>query len=101
MHLIEILLPLRDNEGRPFPAEMYAQLREELVEAFGGLTAFSRSPAEGVWEEGGERSRDDIVVIEVMSDYLDRAWWRRLRERLEAEFRQEEIVVRARQAERL
>jgi hypothetical protein len=59
------------------------------------------SPAEGVWEEGGERSHDDIVIFEVMSNYLDRAWWRRFRERLESEFRQEEIVVRAREVEKL
>jgi hypothetical protein len=101
MHLVEILLPLYDNEGRRFGPEHFAKLRETLVERFGGLTAFSRSPAEGVWEEGGERSRDDIVIFEVMSDYLDRAWWRRLREELEKTFRQEEIVVRARDVEKL
>ena len=54
-----------------------------------------------MWEEGGERSHDDIVIFEVMSDYLDRAWWRRFRERLEGEFAQDEIVVRAREVERL
>jgi hypothetical protein len=101
MHLIELLLPLYDNRGERLPSRLYAQLREELVDRFGGLTAFSRSPAEGVWEEGGERAHDDIVIFEVMSDYLDRDWWRRLRERLETEFRQKEIVVRAREVERL
>jgi hypothetical protein len=102
MHTVEILLPLADNEGRRFEPELYARVREELVETYGGLTAFTRSPAEGVWEaEEGRRSRDDIVVFEVMSDYLDRAWWRRFRERLERDFRQDEIVVRAREVERL
>ncbi len=101
MHLIEILLPLYDNDGRRFGAERYAKVREELVALYGGLTAFSRSPAEGVWEEGGERSHDDIVIFEVMSDYLDRAWWRRFRARLESDFAQEEIVVRAREVEKL
>jgi hypothetical protein len=101
VHLVEILLPLADNGGRRFPAALYAKLRDELVETYGGLTAFTRSPAQGVWEDGVERSRDDIVIFEVMSDYLDRAWWRRFRERLERDFRQEEIVVRAREVERL
>ena len=101
MHLVEILLPLFDNDGKRLAPELYAKVREELVETFGGLTAFSRSPAEGVWEEGGERSHDDIVIFEVMSDALDRAWWRRFRERLESAFRQDEIVVRAREVERL
>ena len=101
MHLVEILLPLRDNEGRPFPRELYAELRERLVAQYGGLTAFSRSPAEGVWEEEGERAHDDIIIFEIMSDYLDRSWWKRLREELEAKFRQDEIVIRAREVERL
>jgi hypothetical protein len=45
MHLIEILLPLNDNNGRPFKAAKYAVIREHLTERFGGLTAFTRSPA--------------------------------------------------------
>jgi hypothetical protein len=45
MHLVEILLPLNDNSGRPFRTEKYAEVREHLTERFGGLTAFSRSPA--------------------------------------------------------
>ncbi|MDQ4088447.1 MAG: hypothetical protein M3177_10635 [Pseudomonadota bacterium] len=101
MHLIEILLPLYDNEGRPFGPALFGAVREELVERFGGLTAFSRSPAEGLWEEGGERGRDEIVIFEVMADELDRAWWRSFRERLERRLRQEEIVIRSRAVERL
>jgi hypothetical protein len=102
MHVIEILLPLRDNSGRPFDREDFARVREELVEHFGGLTAFTRSPAEGLWEEGeGERSRDEIVIFEVMADWLDRGWWRGYRETLEARFRQDEMVVRAREIELL
>ena len=102
VHLVEILLPLRDNEGRRFDGALYAGLRERLVERFGGLTAFTRSPAEGLWEaEEGDRSRDAIVIFEVMADTLDRSWWRTLREELEARFRQDEIVIRATAAERL
>ena len=101
MHLVEILLPLRDNEGEPFGRDLFAHVREELVEAFGGLTAFMRNPAEGLWDEGGERSRDDIAVIEVMTETLDRDWWRRYRETLERRFRQDEVVIRATSVERL
>ncbi len=99
MHIVEILLPLYDNEGRHFAAELYAQVRRDLVERFGGLTAFTRAPAEGVWEEGGERSRDEIVIFEVMSDGIDRNWWQRYRSELEARFRQDAIVVRTHEIE--
>ena len=36
MHLIEILLPLNDNSGRPFAPEKYAAVRQHLTERFGG-----------------------------------------------------------------
>ena len=95
MHLIQILLPLEDNEGRPFPGLAYAKVRGELAERFGGITAFTRAPAEGVWKEGGRTSRDDIVVFEIMAPTLDRAWWESYRADLERRFQQEAIVVRA------
>ena len=101
MHIVEIFLPLTDNQGNAFGAELFGKVRAELVERFGGLTAFTRSPAEGIWEEGGEVTRDEIVIFEVMDDLLDRAWWCEFRERLERDFRQEEVVVRARRVERI
>ena len=95
MHLVEILLPLNDNSGRPFAAEKYAAIRQHLTERFGGLTAFTRSPAQGTTTGGGKTVHDDIVVFEVMTETLDVAWWRNYRRQLEREFRQNEIVVRA------
>jgi hypothetical protein len=95
MHLIQILLPLRDNEGRDFGAAAYGRVRGELAERFGEVTAFTRAPAEGIWKEDGQTSRDDIVVVEVMVEAPDRAWWRAYRADLEGRFRQDAIVVRA------
>ena len=101
MHLVEILLPLSDNSGARFGAELFARVREELVDRFGGLTAFTRSPAEGLWDEGGGRERDEILILEVMAATLDRDWWRGYRETLERRFRQDEVVIRASSIERL
>ena len=95
MHLVEILLPLNDNSGRPFRAEKYAEVREHLTERFGGLTAFSRSPAQGTTSDRGKTVHDEIIVFEVMTETLDAAWWRSYRLQLERDFRQDEIVVRA------
>jgi hypothetical protein len=96
MQLIQLLLPLYDNEGRAFAAQAFDRVRHELIEAFGGVTAFSSSPAEGVWKEkGGEVSRDAIIVFEVMADAIDRHWWTQYRAQLEQRFRQERLVVRA------
>ena len=95
MYLIQIFLPLYDNEGETFARKVYDDVRDELTMKFGGVTAFRSSPAEGVWQEGGEVSRDLIIIFEVMSDELERAWWTRYRADLETRFRQERMIVRA------
>ncbi|HEX2206113.1 MAG TPA: hypothetical protein VHG93_00405 [Longimicrobium sp.] len=102
MHVIEILLPLRDNEGTPFPRAALDRVRHELTERFGGVTAHLRAPAAGAWkdDEGGV-ARDDVVIVEVMAHDVDRAWWSGYRRELESRFRQEEILIRATLCERL
>jgi hypothetical protein len=95
MHLVEILLPLNDNGGRPFGAEKYAAVREHLIARFGGVTAFTRSPAQGTTTDRGKTIHDEIVVFEVMTQSLDVSWWGTYRRQLEQEFLQDEIVVRA------
>jgi hypothetical protein len=101
VHLVELLLPLTDNEGKPFEAKLYAAVRSELTNRFGGVTAFSRSPAKGSFREDGEVVHDDIVVYEVMTKSLDRDWWKTYRQTLERAFRQDEIVIRAVEIKRL
>jgi hypothetical protein len=100
MHLVQILLPLYDNEGNRFPGEDYRVVRDELAEGFGGVTVYSRAPAEGLWKEDASRvQHDDVILFEVMVERLDRRWWAKYREILEGRFRQEVIVVRAQEIE--
>lgn len=96
MHLVQILLPLNDNDGHALPHDLYETVARDLTERFGGVTAYTRSPADGRWrEEGRDTSSDMVVVVEVMLETLDEGWWRNYRARLEASFRQRQIVVRA------
>jgi hypothetical protein len=102
MHVIEIFLPLYDRAGAAIERSRFETVRRELVETFGGATAFLRAPAQGFWQdERGRVERDDVVVFEAMTEDLDRAWWTSYRETLEARFAQEEVVVRAYAIERL
>ena len=102
MYLVQLLLPLRDNEGHPFDRAEFDRVKGELAERFGGATAFLRSPASGVWQEdNGGTSHDEIVIFEAMADALDRPWWELYRGELERRFRQEEVVVRASTFEKL
>ena len=96
MYLIHLLLPLNDNQGRPHAQELFRAVADELTERFGGLTAHTRAPAEGLWMEASSRpSSDEIVIYEVMAEELDASWWREYRRGLEARFRQEQLIVRA------
>lgn len=102
MQLVQLLLPVYDNDHKPFDKAMFDTVRAELTEQFGGVTAFVRSPAIGVWEDpSGAVCRDDVILFEVMSEALDAGWWRGYRARLEQRFQQEEIMIRASAIERL
>src|SRR5690349_14806083 len=103
MHLVQLLLPLYAHDGGKLPGALFDTIRAELVERFGGLTAYSRAPARGLWAEGaGEPvEHDDIVVYEVMVPRLERAWWQAYREDLTGRLRQKELVVRAQRIETL
>lgn len=103
MYLIQILIPIFDSAGNRFGRETFETLRAELLERFGGLTAFVQSPALGLWTgaRSGATARDYMILVEVMAESLDRAWWADYRARLEQSFRQDEIVVRALGCERI
>lgn len=94
MRVVEILLPLTYASGEAIPEAIFDLLKQELAEKFGGVTAYSRSPAEGLWRDEGHIEQDAIVIFEVMTEQVDKDWWSDLRTRLEALFRQEEIVIR-------
>ncbi|MCP3402042.1 MULTISPECIES: hypothetical protein [unclassified Bradyrhizobium] len=94
-YLIQILLPKAKGDGQPVPQRWFEEFLEELSGKFGGATSFVRAPGQGLWRSGEETERDNIVVIEVMAAKLAPEFWRTLRERLERELIQEEIVIRA------
>ncbi len=95
MVLVQLLLPIRRNDGTAQPADAFRATRRELVERFGGLTVLASAPAEGLWDDGDHVARDELLVFEILARGLDVGWWRAYRERLEGRFDQERIVVRA------
>lgn len=95
MHLVEIFLPLYDNEGARFAPAQFAGIRKTLTDKFGGLTAFNRAPADGMEKRHGRARHDELIVLEIMTDRIDSDWWEAYRQRLEAIFRQDRILIRA------
>ena len=95
MHLVQFLLPVRTG-GTRIPESRFAVVRRELTDRFGGVTAYMRAPASGLWKnDGGKVDADEVVMVETIVSELDREWWRTYRRTLEAAFEQQEILVRA------
>lgn len=66
MILLQLFIPKNDNNGEPFPQNIFTGIKEQLADKFGGVTSFAQNPAEGLWEEGGAVHKDIIVIYEVM-----------------------------------
>jgi hypothetical protein len=101
MTLVEFFLPLYDAQGDRFPSSLVETVQAELTARFGGVTAFTRSPAQGWWRAGGSVERDTVIACEVMVEVMDFAWWRGYIEGLERRFQQTEILARATQVCRI
>ena len=94
MVLIQLLLPTGASGDSAVTA--LAETRRELVDRFKGVTAYVRSPATGLWTApDGHTEADDVVMVEVVTDTFDRAWWRTYGATLATRFGQESIHVRA------
>jgi hypothetical protein len=95
MVLIQTLLPA--TPGLDADADRRVrETRQELVNAFGGITAYLQTPAQGVWTSpDGDRERDAVVLVEIVTEHFDRAWWRAYTATLASRFQQDVIHVRA------
>jgi hypothetical protein len=96
MYLVQILLPKYGKDRTPLLHTTFDAIREELVGKFGGLTAYTQSPAEGIWNpDANTRHLDEIIMIEVMVAELDPTWWANYRKTLESRLQQESVVIRS------
>ena len=100
-YLVQVLLSVYDNDGGRLPVDHYDEVRVKLTDLFGGLTAYTRAPAEGLWNTGGTVKRDDIVVVEVTAPVARSRILGGLPRELEELFHQDEIVIRAQTYEAL
>ena len=95
MVLIQLLLPT-SGTARGDGVAALAETRRELADRFKGLTAYLRSPAKGSWTTpDGHTEEDEVVMVEIVTETFDRAWWRSYAATLAVRFDQESIHVRA------
>jgi hypothetical protein len=90
----EIYVPLTHNDGTPVEPGKLVQLRERLLEQFGGLTYFPQRN-EGFWRFGGVTYRDEIVIYRILTEQEQEArdFFRALKQYLKRELQQEEILI--------
>jgi len=95
MVLIQVLLPVV-RETHNLQTDSLSRTRTELVERFGGATAYVQSPALGEWTGSeGDREQDRVILVEIVAPEFDRSWWRGYARQLATRFHQETIHIRA------
>ena len=95
MVLIQLLLPTTRVPKTDVMA-IIAETRRELATQFHGVTAYVRSPAQGLWSApDGHTEADDVVMVEVVTQQFERPWWRAYAAMLAERLRQDAIHVRA------
>ena len=96
MVLIQLLLPTAPAASGAGGHNALTETAKELGQTFGGLTAYVRAPAKGLWTSpAGRTEEDDVVMIEVVTERFDRAWWKQYSGALAVRFGQDAIHVRA------
>lgn len=102
MQLLQIFLPLYDNNNQLFHKSLYDDVLTELKDQFGGVTFYRNTPAEGLWEDRtGKTNYDELIIAEVMIGELNKEWWKLFKQNLEQIFRQDEILIRCTLFEKL
>lgn len=94
MYLFQILVPINPSaQNRSDSKNVLAQIEHELTERFGGVNAYTQSPAKGLWKRSKAITRDRIIVVEVMSRNRPLQWWKKHLRKLENRLKQEKIAV--------
>jgi hypothetical protein len=95
MQLIELFLPVYNNENQKFPKELFKQTYDELINEFGGLTAYTRASVQGFWQNEDDKVIvDELIIYEIIDDHFSSNYWYNYRVRLEKRFQQERLIVR-------
>jgi hypothetical protein len=90
--ITQVLLPKRDNFGRLFRRKRFAPFHARMIRKFGGWTR--KGQAEGAWlSASGKLYSDEHWVYEIGHARRSLLFWHAEKERLKAEFDQDEIWI--------
>jgi hypothetical protein len=91
----EVLIPFRDNQGKPFPSSKLDQVGATLLEQFGGCYSQPLSPYLGLWRTEERTYREGLLMWVVDTPRSDESlgWFLSYKRRLRRQFRQVEIYL--------
>ena len=90
--ITQVLLPKRGNLGQLFRRKRFAAFHARMIRKFGGWTR--KGQAEGAWlSASGKLYSDEHWVYEIGHARRSLIFWNAEKERLKAEFGQEEIWI--------
>ena len=91
----ELLIPLADNSGRPFPWPKIERVSQALVQRFDGRRSQPLTPYVGLWKHRGVLYRDGLLLFTVDTPRADDslAWMIAFKARLKRQFNQLEIYL--------
>lgn len=91
----ELLIPLADNEGRPFPWPKIERVGNTLMERFEGCRCQPLAPHLGLWRYRGIVYREGLLLFTVDSPRADESldWILAYKNRLKRQFSQVEIYL--------
>ena len=92
---VELLLPLTDNQGRPFSWAKIERVSEALLERFEGCRTQPLTPHLGMWKFRGKIYREGVLHFTADGPRADEslAWVLSFKERLKRQFNQIDIYL--------
>jgi hypothetical protein len=90
----DLYLPIYDNDGESYNTQVFNRIKSKLVDYFGGITDF-RHKTDGAWKMGKVTFNDEILLYRILSNRGEegRAFLTRLKQSLEVELGQDQILI--------
>lgn len=91
----ELLIPVADNQGRPFPWPKIERVSSTLLERFEGCRSQPLTPYLGFWKFRGRVYREGLLLFTVDAPRADESlgWMLAYKERLKRQFQQIDIYL--------
>jgi hypothetical protein len=91
----ELMIPLADNAGRPFPWPKIERVSQALLQRFEGCRSQPLTPHLGLWKYRGVVYREGLLLFIVDTPRSDEslAWMIAYKNRLKRQFSQLEIYL--------